>query len=150
MGDQVEEIQALLAQGNLESASSRIHTSLLQMLVDVVPFAEERVRDEKSKTGIYQINALSSMILETLNSARAGQDRGLMCEHLLERIYRPMFRSIAESIVDAFLVMENDLSTAMTDERRRDAVRKQRDRLADTMNGIYADGRDKIQKFLAG
>src|SRR6185503_14542040 len=84
VGDKVEVIQNLLEQGNFESATNAMHKVLLQTLVDVLPFAENAIRKTEGAKGVYQINSLVSMILETLSSARSQADRGALAEHILE------------------------------------------------------------------
>ncbi len=149
VGKNVAAIQSLLEEGNFETATNTVHKSLLQTLIDLIPFAEQAVRESRGQRGLYQINSLSSMILETLNSARAQADRGQLAQHLVERVIQPAFKTLAEDLVREFMVLDADLSTARPGQDR-ELARETRNRIATRVQGMYNTISTELQKFLSG
>lgn len=149
IGDNVDNIQQLLEQGQFEAATNDMHKVLLQTLVDVLPYAEVAVRESEGKKGIYQINSLTSMILETLNSARAQSDRGQLAQHLIERVVQPVFKQMAESIVREFMTLESDLQNSPK-SKTSEIVRDTRTRLADSFQQNYHSLTQSIMTNMAG
>lgn len=149
IGDKVEHIQQLLGDGNFESATNSMHTVLLQTLVDIIPYAENAIRESKGQKGVYQINSLASMILETLNSARAQSDRGQLASVIVERAVQPAFKLLAEALVREFMALSADLSTA--NKAEHDGIlRDTRGRLAEAVQKSYHNISDSIIKQMAG
>lgn len=149
IGDKVEDIQALLADGKFESATNQMHTVLLQTLVDIIPYAEEAIRNSKGTKGVYQINSLAAMILETLNSARSQSDRGQLAHHLVERVLQPAFKLFAEALVREFMALDADISMAKPDQVQQ-ILRDTRGRLANSLQQTYENMRNDTLKFLGG
>lgn len=149
IGDKVEHIQQLLSEGNFESATNSMHTVLLQTLVDIIPYAENAIRDSKGQKGVYQINSLASMILETLNSARAQSDRGQLAQHIVTRAVQPAYKLLAESLVREFMTLSADLSTAPKSDMDK-ILRDTRSRLAETIQRSYQSVSESILKQMAG
>lgn len=149
VGQNVEAIQALLEEGNFESATNTVHKAILQTLTDLIPFAEQAVRDSGGRHGVYQINSMMSMILETLNSARAQSDRGQLAQHMIERVVQPAFKTLAEALVREFMILDADLSTAKPD-KTQDMARDTRNRLAQSVQGVYKTMTEELLKFMSG
>lgn len=149
VGQNVEAIQKLLEEGNFESATNTVHKAILQTLTDLIPFAEQAVRDSGGKHGVYQINSMMSMILETLNSARAQSDRGQLAQHLIERVIQPAFKTMAEALVREFMVLDADLATAHQ-TKVADVTREARNRLAGSVQSVYTTISADISKFMSG
>lgn len=149
VGQNVEAIQKLLEEGNFESATNTVHKAILQTLTDLIPFAEQAVRDSGGRHGVYQINSMMSMILETLNSARAQSDRGQLAQHLIERVIQPAFKTMAEALVREFMVLDADLSTAHQ-TKVADVTREARNRLAGSVQSVYTTISADISKFMSG
>lgn len=149
VGDKVEVIQDMLEQGNFESATNAMHKVLLQTLVDVLPFAEQAIRKTEGAKGVYQINSLVSMILETLSSARSQADRGALAEHILERTVKPVFKGIAEALVREFMALSADLSTARPNDVES-IVRETRNRLATSVQSSYETLRSELVASMSG
>lgn len=149
VGQNVEAIQALLEEGNFESATNTVHKAILQTLTDLIPFAEQAVRDSGGRHGVYQINSMMSMILETLNSARAQSDRGQLAQHMVERVVQPAFKTMAEALVREFMILDADLSTAKPD-KTQDLAREARNRLATSVQGVYNTMTEELLKFMSG
>lgn len=149
VGQNVEAIQALLEEGNFESATNTVHKAILQTLTDLIPFAEQAVRDSGGRHGVYQINSMMSMILETLNSARAQSDRGQLAQHMIERVVQPAFKTLAEALVREFMTLDADLSTAKPD-KTQDMARDTRNRLAQSVQGVYKTMTEELLKFMSG
>lgn len=149
VGKNVDEIQKLLEEGNFETATNTVHKALLQMYTDILPFAEQAVRDTGGRHGVYQATSLGSMILETLNSARAQADRGQLGQHLIERVVQPAFKSLAEALVREFMVLDADLSTARP-EQTQELARDARNRLAASAQEAYKTISSETIKFMSG
>lgn len=149
VGDKVEVIQDLLETGNFESATNALHKTLLQTLVDVLPYAEAAIRKTEGVKGVYQINSLVSMILETLSSARSQADRGALAQHILERTVQPVFKGIAEALVREFMALSADMSTAKPQDHDN-IIRDTRARLATSIQSSYETMRSEIMQSMSG
>jgi hypothetical protein len=103
VADSRHEIQQMLEDSDNDSASALMKKRMLQMLTDLLPFAETAVRNSKGAKGVYQINSLITSIRELLIDIKSDQDRGQIGHLMVEQIVRPAFLDVGMAIVQ-----END------------------------------------------
>lgn len=109
VGDSAEEISQLLEGGETDTAVSMMYKRMLQMLMDLLPHAEQYVRKTKASKGVYQVNALISNVRELMVDIQAAQDRGRIAEDLDQRILQPAFREMATQFIRDYDALDTDL-----------------------------------------
>lgn len=108
VGDNAESIQQLLEKGENDSAVSLIYKSMVSALVDLIPIAENVVRESNGAKGVYQINSLISSIRELLTDIQSAQDRGLLGEMLVARIIKPEILDVGMLIAKEYAMLSDD------------------------------------------
>lgn len=116
VADSRHEIQQMLETSDNDSASALMKKRMLQMLTDLLPYAENAVRASKGSRGVYQVNSLITSIRELLIDLKGDQDRGQLGHHMVEQVVRPAFLDIGMSVVqeeDVFLrAIRDELSSS--------------------------------------
>lgn len=108
-------IEQLEAQ-DTDGAVALLTRSLLQMLVDLMPLAENAVRESRGTRGIHAMNQMVTSIRETLTDLQALRDKGLLGHRIVERTIRPAFMDIGSQIVLGFVDLESRARTSMNQE----------------------------------
>ena len=153
IGDEVELIDRMLRANNPEAASAAITRVLLQATLNLVPFAEQHVRESGGQKGIYQFNSLTSMLLELLNTQRAMSDRGALALSMVEQIIRPTFTELATLLMGEFMQIKGNAKIVLSPQHYESLERRLDDslqRLADKYTLMYNKVSEDTQKFLAG
>lgn len=151
LGDEAENIHQLIEIGDADNATSLIYKRVLQVLVDLLPYAEHNVRASKGQRGVYQVNSLIQSVRELMVDLQSAQDRGAMGEMLVENIVRPLFLDIAMSLVKELAEIKSAAKDLMTDEdfkRFLPEVSSAKDRVGHTINNSYESARDQTRQFL--
>ena len=151
LGDHAEEIQQLLEAGNSDSATMQMQKRLLQSLADLIPLAENNIRNSDGVKGVYQFNALVQSLRELLIDVQSTRDRGALGDALVEKIIRPSFLDIGMQLVqeDARVsaTMKAELDPEMYKRYRR-FKEESLSRLADFIQKQYGTVKDESIKFL--
>lgn len=151
MGDSAESLLQMLEGGDTESATTLIHRRLLQTLLDLIPHAETNVRNTKGARGVYQVNSLISSIRELIIDIQSTRDRGAIGVSLVDQVIRPSFLDIGMSVVQEYSSLVSDAKDFMdpADFRAfKDAARKSRQKVAETIQNQFMNVRDETVKFL--
>lgn len=151
LGDEAENIHQLVEVGDTDNATSLIYKRALQMLVDLLPYAEHNVRVTKGQRGVYQVNSLIQSVRELMVDLQSAQDRGAMGEMLVEKIVRPIFLDIGMSLVRELAEIKSAAKDLMTDENFKrfvSEVSSAKDRVGQTINTGYENARDQTRQFL--
>ena len=152
LGNSSEKILQLLESNENDSAVTLINKKLIQSLVDLIPLAEQNVRNSEGKQGVYQINSLISSLRELLTDMQSSQDRGMLGKALVEQVIRPVFLDIGMKIVEEYSMIAADAKESM-DAKDYDAFRtylkESRSRLAAIINAKYGDASQQAEAFLS-
>lgn len=151
LGDEAENIHQLIEVGDADNATSLIYKRVLQVLVDLLPYAEHNVRVSKGQRGVYQVNSLIQSVRELMVDLQSAQDRGAMGEMLVEKIVRPLFLDIGMSLVKELAEIKSAAKDYMTDENFKrfvSEVTSAKDRVGHTINSSYESARDQTRQFL--
>lgn len=118
-GAKAEVIVRQLEEGESDGSVTLISRSLLQMLVDILPIAEQAVRNSNGRYGIHGLIMISSQIRESLQDLQSIRDKGLLGHNVVERIVRPSYQDLAAQIVVAFLNIDAAAKSRMSREDYR-------------------------------
>lgn len=130
-----------------DGAISMLSRSLLQLVVDLIPVAEQNVRDSKGAKGIYQFNQLIASTRELLTDLSALRDKGLLGHRIVERTVRPAFTDIGGQLVLAFVGLEAGARTYMRPEdysEYKQQLTIAKTSLAQYLEAQYAEIRDQV------
>lgn len=151
LGGSAEQIQQLLEVGNNDSASALLNKRLLQTLVDLIPHAEENVRNTKGQRGVYQINSLITSVRELLSDLQASKDRGAIGDSLVERVVRPTFLDIGMALAQEEQNFASYLRDQVTPEQFKTIRAEHRvmiQRIALVINRKYEEAKSGTIAFL--
>jgi hypothetical protein len=151
LGDEAENIHQLVEVGDTDNATSLIYKRILQVLVDLLPYAEHNVRVTKGQRGVYQVNSLIQSVRELMVDLQSAQDRGAMGEMLVEKIVRPIFLDIGMSLVRELAEVKNAAESLMTPEnfnRFKPEMTSAKERIGAAINNGYESARDQTRQFL--
>lgn len=151
LGEDAENIQQMLEIGQNEGAMALIQKRLLQSLVDLLPHAENNVRETKGQRGVYQINSLITSVREILSDLQATKDRGAIGASLVEKIVRPAFLDIGMALVQEeqrFATEIRDLVTPELYKELRKAHKECVARIGHIMNQKYEETKNGTVAFL--
>jgi hypothetical protein len=109
VGKSSEQILQLLESGQTDTATAVIYKTLLQSLVDVMPYLEGVIRQSKGKAGAYAYNAMISSIRELMTDIQQAQDRGRQGEILVERYILPAFLDIGMTMMQEYETIAQSL-----------------------------------------
>lgn len=130
-----------------DGAISMLSRSLLQLVVDLIPVAEQNVRDSKGAKGIYQFNQLIASTRELLTDLSALRDKGLLGHRIVERTVRPAFTDIGGQLVLAFVALEAGARSYMRPEdyaEYKPQLTQAKTSLAQYLEVQYAEIRDQM------
>lgn len=145
--DKADFIIQQLEEQNTDGAVSLLSRSVLQMLVRLLPLAEQTVIKSEGGKGIYQLNQMVSSVREMLTDLQALRDKGLLGHRIVERTIRPAFMDIGGQIVLGFVELEAKARKAMSPEDFRAYQQNLNDTkraLAEYMQAQYADIQEQV------
>lgn len=163
IGDSAEDILQMLETGNVQQAVPLIYRCMLQTVVDVIPLAENAIRETKGAKGVYQLNSLISSLRELMADIQSAQDRGMLGSMIVDTILRPSYKDLAVSVLTEYKTLADDskasldaLRSARASQEAFDAewnnlrknFQQSRERLAHAMQTQYKDSADKIVDYL--
>jgi hypothetical protein len=99
LGDSVEEIMQMLERRDTDNATTLMQRKLMQVVVDMIPYAEKSIRESEGKKGVYQLNSLITSLRELMIDVQATKDRGALGDAMVEKIIRPTFLDIGMRLV---------------------------------------------------
>ncbi len=151
LGEAAEDIQQMLEADNNDSAMSLLQKRLLQTVVDLIPYAENNVRESKGVRGVYQINSLITSVRELMIDMQSTRDKGALGDTLVEKIVRPAFLDIGMEMVMESERMIKAIRTS-TDTRTYEALKAAHDeslaRLAKFVQSKYGEAKQGTIAFM--
>jgi hypothetical protein len=151
IGDSVNIIQEMLESDNNESATTLIQKRLMQTLVDVLPYAEDNIRESKGQKGIYAFNSLITSLRELMIDIQSTRDKGAIGDALVEKIVRPTFLDIGMNLVleDERMLKDIKEEVDVTTYRKiREIHQASLGRTAKLIQEKYAEAKQQAIAFL--
>ena len=115
-----KKIQALIDDNNNDGAITLTQKALLKMMIDLIPLAEQKVRESDSTRGIYQINALVSQARELIADIQSNRDQAMIVDTIMANIIQPNMVSITQFIVDSQYQLKREIQDKVKTEHVRD------------------------------
>lgn len=153
IGDSVDQIQHLLEVGSNESALSLIQKRLLQSVIDVLPFAENSIRNTEGQRGVYQFNSLITSMRELMIDMQSTRDKGAIGAELIERVLRPAFMDLAMTLVQEEARFANAIGDKLSTENYkvvRELNKELISRVAEAIKEKYGEAKAQAISFLQG
>lgn len=151
IGDSVSIIQELLEDNNNESATTLIQKRLMQTLVDILPYAEDNIRQSGGQKGVYAFNSLITSLRELMIDVQATRDKGAIGDALVEKIVRPAFLDIGMNLVledERMLKDIKDEVDVVTYKKIKEIHRESLSRTAKLIQDKYAEAKQQAIAFL--
>lgn len=150
-GDSAELIHQLLEDRDTDNARDILIKTMLQSLVDMIPYAENNIRKTKGQKGVYQLNGLITSVRELLIDVQSQQDRGRIGELMVERVIAPFVLDIGMAVVKRFEFLSQDAKARMEPkdfrEYQSDLV-KHRGEIADYIQRQFMSMSTELKNFL--
>ena len=115
--DDVTEIASLLEDQQTESAVNRFQRTMLKSLMDLIPIAEDKYRQEGSERAAYALNSLVSQARELIADMQAERDGRQLALQLSSEIIDPAFIGIAQVVIDSLHNLKRSLETYVPEHR---------------------------------
>jgi hypothetical protein len=141
----------MLESDNNESATTLIQKRLMQTLVDVLPYAEDNIRESKGQKGIYAFNSLITSLRELMIDIQSTRDKGAIGDALVEKIVRPTFLDIGMNLVleDERMLKDIKEEVDVTTYRKiREIHQASLGRTAKLIQEKYAEAKQQAIAFL--
>lgn len=151
-GKQTKTIVDLIDMGNSDGASSLIVKALLQSLVEILPMAENNIRETRATKGIYGFNTLLTSMRDLLGDLQSLRDRANVGQSIVDKTVRPSYMDIATQIVASFTLMQDSAKSRMSDEDFKEfrvTVETSKKGLSDYMLLQYKNVADQVIKSLS-
>ena len=146
-----KKIQALIDDNNNDGAITLTQKALLKMMIDLIPLAEQKVRESDSTRGIYQINALVSQARELIADIQSNRDQAMIVDTIMANIIQPNMVSITQFIVDSQYQLKREIQDKVKTEHVRDvstAIDMSARSIAAYMSEIFKVIRARLEKDL--
>lgn len=156
IGQDAEDIQQLLEDGNSDAALAWINKRLLQASVDMIAQIETGIRESNGRYGVHSFNGLITSIRELMIDLQSTQDRGAIGISMTKDIVQPAFLEIGLEIMKEFQLILDDAKTmgenvAADPHAKQSALAEFRERQVESRTRIgqfiqnkYSDVRDSI------
>lgn len=151
-GGDAKKIQKLLRNNEDDSAILKSQRSLLNMLVDLIPIAENTYREFRTERAAYAMNAFISQMRELMQDIVSSQDRALAADTIIHNIIKPSMISFAQFILDNNYQLNKELSEIVPVERAKDVstiVNKSSRNIGVYMETLMKDFSDRIKAELS-
>lgn len=153
IGDDAESIHQLVETGKSDSAAALIQKRLVQSLVDVMPYAENNVRESRGAKGVYAMNSLVTSLRELLNDMQALRDKGEVGEAMVERVIRPAFMDLGRIMVEEERRFASEMQDYLTPKDYkvfREAQKESIKRVASEINKMYDEAKTGARNYFQG
>jgi hypothetical protein len=153
LGDSAEEIQQLLESNSNDSAITLMQKRMIQTVVDLLPYAEQAVRNSKGARGVYQINSLLTSLRELMIDMQSTKDKGTLGAEMVERVVRPAFLDIGMIIIQEEARMDGEIRDLLGVEAHRTIKAARKDstmRIAQAIQEKFGQAKEQAINFLQG
>ena len=151
-GGDARKIQKLLRLKDDDSAILKTQRSLLNMLIEMIPIAENTYRTYGTQSAAYAMNALVSQVRELMQDIVSSQDRQLAADNIIATIINPNMLSFAQFILDNNHQLIKEVTELVPVERAKDVqniVNKSSRNVGIYIQTMLEDFRNRIQKELS-
>lgn len=151
LGDSAEGILQLLENNEGDSARTAITKKLLQSLVDIIPLAENHIRDSGGQRGVYQLTTLVTNVRELMIDMQAMEDRGMIGEALMTRVITPQFVELGRALVFSLDSISSAAQRRMSAEdfrRFEDHMEQQRISMGNSIQDAHRELQRLIIEYL--
>jgi hypothetical protein len=98
-GKQSHKIIEMLEMEDADGAITLLKKRLLQTTIDLIPLAEQNIRDTDGAKGVYQFSTLVNQAREIMVDIQADYDKMLLAQIIEEKVIRPVFMDIAQELI---------------------------------------------------
>lgn len=152
-GKDSEKIMSLISSAEEKDRGfSLFQVRMLMTLVDMIPLAEQRVRNqEASQSSVYGLNAMINSVRELINDMQANQEQSNLAGNIVEKVIFPIFSSFAHM----YVTQANNLKLAIHPHVKDNRYSKVEEAVMTTFKEIggqtevlYAKVFDDLRAFL--
>lgn len=150
--DEVVAIQRLLQQNQSDNATACFQKSMLALLIELIPFAEDEYRKMPKERNAYAMNSLISQARELISDLKAERDSKGLALRLSHEILNPAFISMVQNIIDANYYLKRNIDIHILPNAKQKVYASIDDTsktIAAYMEDTYNDVRDRIVTEMA-
>ncbi len=108
-GADADKIQNLINSKDSENAIEHAQKSLFNMLIRLIPTAEQQYLEYKNERAAYALNALVSQTRELISDIQSTKDRSQVADTIIMSIIQPIMTTLAQFLIDNSRYLRKDL-----------------------------------------
>lgn len=115
--ESVDELNDLIDQENSADSFKRFQAITLKTLVDIIPYVEERCRDDPRQSNIYALTAVINQAREALFDIKDNRDDDMVIYDILKKTLQPAFLQIGQVLIDQHYRLKKNIEPDIQDGR---------------------------------
>lgn len=132
----------------IEQSSNHFNRSTLEMLVDLIPIAEENFRQTKKETAAYALVALVKQVEDVQNSIRMNDDvEGRIA--VIHSLVQAAFVRLADILIRSKFDMHQAVDELISDAKKRQHIRHALDNMVQSMGKPLEEYKKHLQTQIA-
>lgn len=152
-GLQAPKIIKMIEMEDSDAAITLLKKNLLQTTIDLIPLAEDNIRETESRKGVYQYTALINTARELMVDIQADYDKGKMVMDITDRVIRPILMDIAQEVITSHHDFKGKVDDLLLPECKREFSQKLQNlatEMAKQMTKKFHEAREKLSQLLSG
>lgn len=135
-----------------DSTASETQRSLLSMMVQLIPIAEQNYKTYRTERAAYALNSLVSQVRELLSDLQSTNDRSVVIENILYNVIEPTLRQYAQYLIDSNLELKQKLEVCVPKSQQsemREIIDIDTKKNAAFLQSIFATLKERIATQLS-
>lgn len=120
-GQETSKIQELLTNRENDNAIDMANRAMLNSLLDLIPIAESRYRDDPRQSNAYALSNLISQIRELIADLQATADKSLIVDKVVYDILQPTMLTLAQFLIDTNYQLKKEIDPLLHQEKLKEA-----------------------------
>lgn len=144
-------IRRLVRKGDNDAAAELIMKSLTSVLVDLLPIAEARYREDPRQGNAYAFNNLVSTARELVTDLQANTDKSIVVNNIIFNILQPSSTTIVTFLIDTNFSFKKEMAGYVKPEHGKEAndlIDKMSKSYVAFLKAVLVDIQDRISQAL--
>lgn len=144
-------IRRLVRKGDNDAAAELIMKSLTSVLVDLLPIAEARYREDPRQGNAYAFNNLVATARELVTDLQANTDKSVVVNNIIFNILQPSSTTIVTFLIDTNFSFKKEMASYVKPEHGKEAnelIDKMSKNYVAFLKAVLVDIQDRISQAL--
>lgn len=114
-------IQELISEKDNDNAFDMANRSMLSFMLDLIPLAETRYREDARQSNAYAMIALISQARELISDLQAADDKSVIKDKIVYDVVKPTMMTLAQFLIDSNYQLKRELTDFVIKEHQQKA-----------------------------